>query len=262
MILLRSLLFYLAFYLSNAAQMIFWTPVFFVIPRWLGWRIVRAWAKSHLFIHRHIIGARFEFRGLENIPSDRPFIVASKHQSSWETYSTLLFLDDPSYILKRELMFVPLFGWYAAKMQVVPVNRGKRSEALAEMARKSAVQYAQGRRIIIYPEGTRTKAGAPPAYKYGIAHLYHELEANILPVAINSGVFWPRKSLRLYPGTLVLEFLPIIEPGLDRKAFAAELENRIETATRALIEEAAAAPNPPPLAVAVVAQSKERARAD
>lgn len=249
MLLLRSLVFLFVFYLSNTIQMIFWTPVFFIVPRRLGWRIVRLWARTHLWAHRAIVGANFEYRGLENIPTDRPFIVASKHQSTWETYTTLLFLNDPSYILKRELMFIPFFGWYAARMKMVPVNRGKRSEALAAMAKESAIQYAQGRRIIIYPEGTRTRAGAPPSYKYGVTHLYRELEANVLPVALNSGLYWPRKSLLLYPGNIVLQFLPVIEPGLSRDEFAAELQLRIETATDALLEESAAGSDPPPLAI-------------
>lgn len=234
------------FYLSNTIQMVFWTPVFFLIPRNLGWQIVRLWAKSHLVLQHWIIGSRYEFRGVENIPRDRPFIVASKHQSTWETYTQLLFLDDPSYVLKRELMFIPLFGWYAAKMKVVPVNRGRRREALAAMTKEAAVQYREGRKIIIYPEGTRTMAGAEPSYKYGVTHLYRELDATILPVALNSGVFWPRRSLRLYPGTIVMEFLPPIEPGLSKDEFAAELENRIETATSALVEEALQSDNPPP----------------
>jgi 1-acyl-sn-glycerol-3-phosphate acyltransferase len=247
-ILFRSIVFHILFYASNAVQMVFWTPVFFVIPRWLGWRVVRLWAKSHLWLHRFAVGARFEFRGLENIPVGRPFIVASKHQSAWETYTTLLFLDDPSFVLKRELMYVPLFGWYAAKMNVVPVNRGRRSEALASMARDASTQYREGRKIIIYPEGTRRAVGAEPAYKYGVTHLYAELGATILPVAVNSGLYWPRKSLRLYPGTIIMQFLPPIEPGLEKAEFARELEQRIESAASDLVEEAARAENPPPLA--------------
>jgi 1-acyl-sn-glycerol-3-phosphate acyltransferase len=245
---LRSLLFHVLFYLSNAIQMIFWTPVFFVVPRELAWRIVRLWAKSHLWLQAIVVGSRYEFRGLENIPADRPFIVASKHQSMWETYTTLLFLEDASFILKRELMRIPLFGWYTAKMNVVPVDRGKRSEALASMTRNAKVQYHGNRQIIIYPEGTRTRPGATPAYKFGITHLYSELDATILPVAVNSGLFWPKGSFMIYPGTIVMEFLPPIEPGLSREDFAAELIDRIEGATSRLIAEAANAPDAPPTA--------------
>ncbi len=248
MIALRSLIFHVLFYLSNAIQMIFWTPVFFVIPRDLAWRIVRLWAKSHLWLQAIVVGSRYEFRGLENIPADRPFIVASKHQSMWETYTTLLFLKDASFILKRELMRIPLFGWYTTKMNVVPVDRGKRSEALASMTRNARVQYHDNRQIIIYPEGTRTRPGAPPAYKFGIVHLYSELEATILPVAVNSGLFWPKGSFMIYPGTIVMEFLPPIEPGLSREEFAGALIERIESATSRLIADAANAPDAPPTA--------------
>ena len=253
---LRSLIFHILFYISNAFQMIFWTPAYFLIPRPLAWRIVRLWGRSHLWLQQLCIGSTYEFRGLENIPKDRPFIVASKHQSAWETYTVLLFLDDPTYILKRELIYVPLFGWYMAKMNVVPVDRGTRSKALKSMTVGSRKQYHDGRKIIIYPEGTRTRPGADPKYKYGITHLYKELDATILPVALNSGLFWPRNSFMLYPGKIVMEFLPPIEPGMEPEVFSAELENKIESATDKLIEEAASSPNPPPLARQIKAGTK------
>lgn len=248
MILLRSIIFQFFFYLSNAFQMIFWTPVYFFLDRPTAWRIVRLWAKSHLWLQAWLIGSTYEFRGMENIPHGRPFLVASKHQSNWETYTTLLFFQDPSFILKRELMRVPLFGWYMAKMKVVPVDRGKRSEALASMARGASPQYREGRNIIIYPEGTRTRPGAEPKYKYGVVYLYDELKATVLPVALNSGVFWPKGSVSIYPGTIIMEFLPPIEPGLSREDFAKTLEGSIEGATTRLLQEAAGAPNAPPAA--------------
>jgi 1-acyl-sn-glycerol-3-phosphate acyltransferase len=245
-VIFRSLVFQILFYLSNAIQMIFWTPVFFFLDRPTAWKVVRLWAKSHLWLQAWIVGSSYDFRGIENIPVGRPFLVASKHQSNWETYTTLLFFDDASFVLKRELMRVPLFGWYMARMKVVPVDRGKRSEALASMARNAAPQYRNGRQIIIYPEGTRTSPGAPPAYKYGIVHLYSELRATVLPIALNSGMYWPRKSMMVYPGTIVMEFLPPIEPGMSREEFAAELEQRIEAATDRLLVEAATEPGAPP----------------
>ncbi|MEZ5871266.1 MAG: lysophospholipid acyltransferase family protein [Nitratireductor sp.] len=248
MLFLRSLVFNLAFYLATAIQLIFWTPIFFFLPRKMGWKVVRLWGKINLWLQHHIVGTRFEFRGVENIPLERHFIVAAKHQSSWETYTILLFLKDPSYILKRELMFIPLFGWFMAKMNVIPVRRGRGAVALAGMTAAARQQYDTGREIIIYPEGTRKASGAEPAYKYGIAHLYSELNATILPVALNSGLFWPRQSFLRHPGTIVMEFLPLIESGLPKDAFAKELENRIETATARLNWEAANSALPPPLA--------------
>lgn len=246
---LRSLLFNAAFYLGTLLQMIFWTPVFFFLPHHLAWRVPKSWARINLRLQQAITGARFEFRGLENIPTDRNFVVAAKHQSAWDTYTLLQFFPDPSYILKRELMYIPLFGWYAAKMRVVPVDRGQRSRALADMTARSAIQFAGNRQIIIYPEGTRTASGAKPAYKYGIVHLYGELGAPVLPVAVNAGMFWPRQSFLRHPGLYVMEFLPVIEPGLSREAFAAELERRIETAVAALNRETAdSAPQAPVVA--------------
>ncbi len=259
MIFLRSLVFQILFYVSNIAQMVFWTPTFFFMPRPMGWKVVRLWAKSHLWLQHVIVGTRYEFRGLENIPTDRPFIIASKHQSNWETYTTLIFFPDPSFVLKRELIRVPLLGWYMAKMKVVPVDRGKRSEALASMARHAAVQYRENRQIIIYPEGTRTRPGAPPKYKFGIVHLYHQIGANILPVAVNSGLYWPKGSFIVRPGTIILEFLPVIEPGLSKEEFTAELVSRIESASDRLNAEAAASDNPPPLALAIRDEGKEAA---
>jgi 1-acyl-sn-glycerol-3-phosphate acyltransferase len=245
LILLRSIVFQVLFYLSNALQMIFWTPVYFFLAREDAWRIVRLWAKSHLWLQSLVIGSQYEFRGLENIPKGRPFLVASKHQSNWETYTTLLFFEDPSFILKRELMRVPLFGWYMAKMNVVPVDRGKGSEALASMAKNSAPQYKEGRNIVIYPEGTRRTPGAEPHYKFGITYLYDALQATVLPIALNSGLFWPKGSLTVHPGLIVMEFLPPIESGFSREDFARKLQDRIESATMRLIEETAQGTNAP-----------------
>jgi 1-acyl-sn-glycerol-3-phosphate acyltransferase len=185
-----------------------------------------------------LIGTRYDFRGLENIPSEGGFILASKHQSSWETYTMVPFLSDPSYILKRELMFVPVFGWFAMKMKVISVNRGKKSEALRDMTRVAKEQYESGRQIVIYPEGTRKMVMDKPSYKYGITHMYENANARVLPAALNSGLFWPRRGLMLYKGTCVLEFLPVIEPGMEPDAFSQKLETLIEEKTKELVDEA------------------------
>lgn len=182
------------------------------------------------------------------MPPGKGYIIASKHQSAWETFAILLFLNDPSYILKRELMFIPVFGWYAAKARVVAVHRGKRSKALMDMNRQAAAQIEDGREIVIFPEGTRTAPFAPPKYKYGVAHMYDQIECTVLPVALNSGLYWPRQSFMRYPGTIVLEFLPPIEPGLGVEKFRQTLESSIETATNQILAEDSARENPPPLA--------------
>lgn len=237
--LFKSVLFNIAFLIATAIQLVFWLPVYFFLKREDGWKVVKLWAWISLWMQHILIGTRYEFRGTENIPETGGFILASKHQSSWETYTMVPFLSDPSYILKRELMYVPIFGWFAWKMKVISVNRGKKSEALKEMTATGKQQYEDGRQIVIYPEGTRKMAFDEPSYKYGITHMYHHANAKVLPVALNSGLFWPRRGWMLYKGTCVLEFLPVIEPGLEPKEFAKVLEETIENKTTALIQEAA-----------------------
>ncbi len=218
--------------------MIFWTPVFFFMSREDGWKVVRSWGYLNLLMQHWLIGTRYDFRGMEHIPHGSGFLVASKHQSSWETYTMLMFVRDPSYILKRELMFIPFFGWFAAKMQVIPVNRGKRADALRAMNKTAGEQLSVGRQIIIYPEGTRKMAFAEPGYKFGLTHMYTNLDPIVLPVALNSGLFWPRNGMRLYKGTCILEFLPVINAGLEPDEFSTKLASAIEDKSTALSLEA------------------------
>ena len=238
MLFLRSLLFNVVFYVSTAAQMVFWIPLYFLMTREDSRKVVRIWGLSSLWFYHKIAGNTFAFEGLENIPEEGGYMVAGKHQSSWETFTLLLFLKAPSYILKRELMYIPLFGWYAAKADVVPVNRGKRSVALAKMTLEAARQLKENRQIIIFSEGTRTAPFAPPKYKYGSANLYQKTGCRVLPMALNSGLFWSRQSFLRYPGKITMRFLPMIEGGLELDEFRKRLENDIETATNELMHQA------------------------
>ena len=238
MMLTRSVLFVALFNLSTFIQMIFWTPVFFFLPREDGWKVVKFWAWNSLWLQHLLIGNRFEFRGVENLPKDGGWIFAAKHQSTWETYTMLLFTVDPSYVVKRELMLIPFFGWFAWKMSIISVNRGKRNEALRSMTAEAGRQYRHGRQITIYPEGTRKRAYDPPSYKFGVTHMYSSIDARVVPVALNSGVFWPRNGLRLYKGTIIMEFVPVIEPGLSQEEFSKMLEAVIEERTSDLLAEA------------------------
>jgi 1-acyl-sn-glycerol-3-phosphate acyltransferase len=248
MLFIRSLLFNLVFYISITLQMLFWLPVYFFMKREDCWNVVRIWGITSLWFQNRIVGTVFCFDGLENIPESGGFIVGGKHQSAWETFALLLFLKEPSYILKRELMFIPIFGWFAAKAKVVAVNRGKRSIALAKMTQAASDQLASGRQIVIYPEGTRVAPYASPQYKYGIAHMYSQIGCRVLPVALNSGLYWPRQSFLRYPGTITMQFLPIIEPGLKIGEFRERLETDIEEATNRLMWEAEKMTPSPPLA--------------
>lgn len=235
--------------------MIFWMPVFFIIPRKEAWKICKSWGYSHLWLQNKICGTCYDFRGMENLRPKLNQIIASKHQSAWETYTMIIFFDDPSYILKRELMYVPVFGWYMAKMKVVPVHRGKGALALASMTKNAKKQMTEhNRQIIIYPEGTRTRPGISAKYKYGITHLYGDLDVPVQPIALNSGLYWGRHALKIYPGTIVMEFLKPIEPGLSRDRFSKKLQTVIEEASDKLNIEAANSDLPPPLALQIMAE--------
>src|SRR5262249_58337486 len=158
-----------------------------VMPRGAIVAIVRFWARTNLWLLRSVCGIVVEFRGLERIPSGA-LIVASKHQSMWETFALFPLFADPAFILKRVLMWIPFFGWYSWKAGMIPVNRGKRSQALLALAVSARAELARGRQIVIFPEGTRRAPGAEPSYKYGGTHLYADPGAVGLPIAPNCGL--------------------------------------------------------------------------
>ena len=233
--LLRSVAFNILFYLNLLLHFIAAIPTL-ILPRRAILEVTRFWAGTNIWLLRVVCGIKADFRGTEKIPRGS-FLVASKHQSLWETFALLLLFPDPAFILKRELIWVPFFGWYAWKAGMIPVNRGKRSQALADMTVRAREELACGRQIVIFPEGTRRAPGAEPSYKYGIVHLYAETGVPCLPIALNSGLFWPRRSFRRYPGTVLVEVLDPIASGLDKQVFAERLKDVIETATARLIAE-------------------------
>jgi len=235
---LRSLFFNIAFYLNFIIQAVVFAPVLLLPERWF-WPIGRFWVRSTLFLHRLICGIDDDIRGRANIPTGG-FIVAAKHQSTWETLRFVELFPRPSFITKHQLLFVPLFGWYLKKAGMIPVDRGRGTAAIAAMTVHVRRAIAEGRQVIIFPEGTRRPPLAPPAYRHGVARLYAELGVPCLPIALNSGLYWPRHSLSQRPGTIRAECLPPIPPGLPPEAFAAELQQEIESATEALIAEALA----------------------
>ena len=165
--------------------------------------------------------------GVEKIPPG-PLLVAGKHQSAWETFAFLTLFDNPLFILKRELQWIPLFGWYTIKGRMVAIDRRRGSRALAVMLEHARVELSHGRQLIIFPEGTRRPAGAEPRYKFGVAHVYAAVDVPCLPVALNSGLFWPRRSILRRPGTVVVEILDPIPPGLEKEAFFERLQEEIE----------------------------------
>jgi 1-acyl-sn-glycerol-3-phosphate acyltransferase len=235
-VLLRSALFNVAFYLNFLVQAVLFSPVL-LLPEKMFWPIGRFWVASSLWLHRRICGVDDEIRGVENLPGGG-FIVASKHMSAWETLRLTELFPRPSFILKRQLLWIPLFGWYMWKAHMIPVDRGKGSAAIEAMTAHARRAIREGRQIIIFPEGTRRPPGAPPAYRHGVTRLYRDLGVPCLPVALNSGLFWPRRSFVHRRGTILVACLEAIPPGLPPEAFAETLQGALEDATNALIAEA------------------------
>ena len=233
-IFVRSLIYNVLFYLNLAFWIIVAVPTF-LMPRSALLTLARYWARSSIWLLRVICNVKVEFRGAEKIPKG-PLIVASKHQSMWETFALLRFFDQPLFILKRELTWIPLFGWYVIKADMIGVNRSAGGRALRQMARRAGEQVRRGRQLIIFPEGTRRPVDAPPRYKSGVALIYADCGVACLPVALNSGLFWPRRTFMRYPGTLVVEFLDPLPPGLSRDEFLARISASIEDATGRLVE--------------------------
>ena len=235
MIWLRSLIYNIVFYVNLVLFLVLGSP-FYLTPRKWSVRALQAWASTSVWWLRMICGTRMEVRGAENIPQGA-VLVAAKHQSTWDTFALLPLFDDPAMVLKRELVFIPLFGWFIPKFRMIPIERSSGAATLKGMVARAKEAAAMGRQIVIFPEGTRRPPDAPPDYKPGAAALYLQLDLPCLPIALNSGVFWPRRKFLRYPGTIVVEILPVIEAGLKRREFSQRLEAAIEPATARLVRE-------------------------
>jgi len=246
MLQLRSLAFNVVFYVSLIGQMILWSPYYFLSPRHRAWFVPKFWARSSLWLLDRIAGTKSDISGTENLP-EGSFILAPKHQSFWDAIAFFPYLRDPLYILKRELTWIPFFGWYVMKMRMIPVNRGKRSIALKAVTAGARREMAHDRQLIIYPEGTRRAPGDVPDYKWGVVELYAQLNVPVVPVAHVAGLYWPRRKFLRYPGTIKARFLPPIEAGLPKEVFRERLIAETEAACDRLLIEAARSPNPPPL---------------
>jgi len=232
---IRSLLFNIAFYLVLILFLVIGLPAL-LFPHKAAVKTMQLWCKTSLMLLRLIAGISLEIRGREHLKRGA-VLVAAKHQSLWETFALLTVFDDPAIVLKKELTYIPLFGWFALKLKLVTVDRSAGSSALRHMIQQAKRARDAGRQIIIFPEGTRKAPDAGPDYKSGVAALYKSLEIPCLPIALNSGLYWPRRSFLRHPGTIIVEILPPIDAGTPRAEFMAALETAIEDATEKLVSQ-------------------------
>jgi 1-acyl-sn-glycerol-3-phosphate acyltransferase len=235
MTVLRSLVFQFLFWAWTALLAVLYLPLL-VLPRRAMVIAGRAWPRSVLWLLARVVGLRHRVEGQENVPAG-PAIWALKHQSAWDTLIVPILVPDPVVILKRELLWLPFYGWYAAKHGMIGIDRAGAAATLRRMAAAARQAAAAGHSIVVFPEGTRTAPGTRRPYHSGIAALYGQLDLPVVPVALNSGLFWGRRAFTRKPGTITLRILPPIPPGLDRRAFMARLEDTIETATAELVAE-------------------------
>lgn len=193
----------------------------------------KVWIAGALWLLKVCVGLTVREVGVENLPAG-PALFAAKHQSAWETLYLSWRLNHPAFVLKQELLMIPVFGWFLKRVGMIAIDRSGKASALKKMVADAKAVFAADRPVIIFPEGTRVAPGARQPYQPGIAALYAQLEVPVVPVALNSGLFWSRQAIVKKAGVITIEYLPQIPPGLDRKTFMRELESRIETAAERL----------------------------
>ncbi len=223
---IKSLIFNIYFILSSSFSAIFGL-IFLLGSRKFAFNAPKLWGRLNSWGARHILGLDYRVEGLDNMP-DGPCIIASKHQSAWETYSFCTIFPEAVFIAKRELLYIPFFNFHFVKMKTIMLNRKLGSKAKADMVRQAKERIAEGDRIIIYPEGTRKGFADAPKYRQGIGAMYTELNVPVVPVALNSGAFWPRRGFEKKNGVITVSILPPIQPGLSHDVFMKTLESRIE----------------------------------
>jgi len=232
---LRSLLYAVWFYLSLVLIGILCLP-FAMFSRKAAVGAIRFWAGTQKAALHILCGIRTEVRGLENLPAGAS-IIAMKHQSTYDTIAPFTFIDDPAFILKQELLRAPIFGLYATRSRMIPIDRGGRLKTMKLMLARAKQETGDGRRIVIFPEGTRQDVDAPTSLKSGVAGMYLDLAVPCVPVALNTGLAWKGSGFTRKRGVVVFEILPAIEPGLPRDVFMQRLTAALDPATRRLVAE-------------------------
>ncbi len=235
MLLIKSLLF-TGFFIFFTGLSLAVMALCTLFPRpGLHW-VVFNWSKTLCWVLDVMVGLKFEVRGRSYI-SETPAIYAAKHQSAWDTFIYFMIFSNPSYVLKKELHRIPFWGMAANKYGAISVDRSGGASALKQLIADTKDRLKRGYNVIIFPEGTRSAPGSKLQYHPGIAAMYGAAETPVIPVAVNSGLFWGRRSVIKRPGTIIVEFMPPIEPGLKRRAFMEKLESEIEAATDRLVAE-------------------------
>ncbi len=237
---IRSALFNIAFWAWIAIIGLTGLPLT-CIYRPFSFTVARLWGLGSLWLLKILCNITYEVRGAEYIPA-KPSIVASKHQSAWDTIIFWVLLTRPAFVLKKELIFFPIFGWYLLFLKNIYIDRKAGASAMKHMLREASLRSNEGRSIVIFPEGTRTLPGASSIYHPGVAALYQHLKVPVVPVALNSGQLWKKNAFTKTPGKVIIEFLPPIEPGLKGRDFLATLQEHIETESARLIPSPAARP--------------------
>lgn len=234
---IRSFLYSIAFFAVTGVMAIVCWPFALFGHRGVM-LVVKSWTWTLIALHRLITGTRHEYRHLDRIPAGGS-IIAAKHQSTFETLALVPLMADPAFILKRELTWIPVFGWWLKIAGNIAIDRGSPTAALRKVIEGTRSATAAGRQVIIFPEGTRAEAGAKADYKQGIAQIYKSLDVPVVPIAHNAGTVWPRKARVHRRGTIVVEVLEPIPAGLKPKEMFARLTADIEAACDRLLLEAA-----------------------
>lgn len=229
----RSVAFYVLLLLLTVLMGIACLPSL-LAPRSITLFCVRMHAKAILKLLQYTVGLTHHVEGGERIKSGAA-LIASKHQSTWETFAFITLFQDPVILMKRELFYIPIYGWYAKKLKMISVDRGSGPSTLRAMLAQAVIHKNAGRQIIIFPEGTRTNQGEASTYKVGVAALYEVLEIPCTPIALNSGLFWRRRNLIIRPGNITVSVLAPIEVGLGRSDFLRRISGAIESKTSLLI---------------------------
>ncbi len=225
---IRSILFMFLFYVWALLIVLLFLPTF-LLPAKYAILAPETWTHGNRFLLKWITGIRIHVTGVENLPKKNGYIVASKHQSAMETVLLHLFVPNMIYILKKSLLFLPFAGWYFIKTGCIAIDRKAGIKSMHLLMTKASSQLKKGFNILIFPEGTRTKPRTKTKYNPGVFLLYENCKVPVVPVALNTGYFWPKNSFRRHAGTVTFKFLPQIPAGLGKKQFMNELEQTIES---------------------------------